>query len=124
MGEEWTRVQQQIWESFADEEYRHIFVNEPIGLALQIRSMREARGWTQEELASRVGCKQSTVCQWENPDYGRFTLPSLRRLARVFDVVLEVAFISFSESVSISPRPLVVPSYEEEQPNHQEGEQG
>ena len=30
-----------------------------------IRRFRKLRGWTQPDLAQRVGCNVQTVCQWE-----------------------------------------------------------
>lgn len=32
----------------------------------RIRQLREARGWTQEQFAKRVGVTKSAVSQWEN----------------------------------------------------------
>ena len=80
-----------------DEEYRHEFVSEhvTVGLAFQIHLLREARGWTQEELASRCDMAQETISRLEDPNYGRYTLKTLKRLAKTFDVGLLVRFVSF-----------------------------
>ncbi|MBI3967130.1 MAG: helix-turn-helix transcriptional regulator, partial [Chloroflexi bacterium] len=85
---------QQIATSLRDKEYRDIFVEEHIstGLSFQIRAMREQRGWTQEDLGQRAGMAQQRVCQLENPNYGRFSLSTLKRLASAFDVALAVHF--------------------------------
>ena len=73
-----------------DEEYRHEFVSEhvTVGLAFQINLLREARGWTQEELAGRCDMAQETISRLEDPNYGRYTLKTLKRLAKTFDVGL------------------------------------
>jgi len=57
-----------------------------------IRQLRQARGWTQEQLARRVGVTQSGVSTWER---GRGTpWPKLQqRLADLFGV--SVAAIAF-----------------------------
>jgi HTH-type transcriptional regulator/antitoxin HipB len=101
-----------------DKEHRHLLVSATIkrGLAFQIRAMREARGWTQEELAERAGMKQERISLLENPDYGYYTLSTLKRLASVFDVALEAKFVPFSTFfdflADMTPDDLAVPSYE------------
>ena len=37
----------------------------PNSLPEQIKSLREKRGWTQLDLATRLGVEQSTVSRWE-----------------------------------------------------------
>jgi transcriptional regulator with XRE-family HTH domain len=108
-----------IWTSLEDEEYRHEFSSDVgTGLSFQIRALREKKGWTQEELAARTGKKQETISQWENPDYGSYTLNSLKSLASAFDVALIVKYAPFSElvdwTVNLSPSRLAPLSFEEE----------
>ncbi len=52
-------------------------------MAKTIRALRRDRGWTQFELALRVGVQPQTVYLWER---GRRMpqVPQLRRLGRVF----------------------------------------
>ena len=47
----------ELLSSLSDEEYRQAFTSEHVGvgLAFQIRHMREDRGWTQEDLGQRTG---------------------------------------------------------------------
>ena len=82
-----------------DEEYRQAFNEDLLGayLALQIRTLREANGWTQKDFESIAGKKQPTISQWEDPNYGKYSLTTLKRLAKAFDVGLLVRFVSFSE---------------------------
>jgi transcriptional regulator with XRE-family HTH domain len=109
---------QQIARSLLDKEYRDLFVIEEIntGLPFQIRAMRQARGWSQKDLADRVGMTQEGVSRLENPDYGKSTLTTLKRLASVFDVGLVVRFVPFSHlvdwAVNFGPEDLAVPDYE------------
>lgn len=110
---------QQILKSLEDREYRREFAADiGTGLAFQVRLLREDRGWTQEQLAHRMGKRQETISQWENPDYGRYTLNTLRELAAAFDVALLVRFAPFSElvdwSINLTPERLTPPNFDEE----------
>jgi transcriptional regulator with XRE-family HTH domain len=94
-------VRAQLLESLRDPEYRREFVAEHLstGLAFQLRHLRESREWTQEGLAQQIGKTQELISQWENPDYGRYSLTTLKAFAEVFDVALLVKFAPFSELV-------------------------
>lgn len=115
-----SRKQREFLNDLEDNEYRNLFAGELVGtsLAFQIRRLRDARGFTQDELAQLADKKQETISQWENPDYGRYTLSTLKTLAGAFDVGLLVRFVSFSEladwTIDVSPERLTPPSYEEE----------
>ncbi len=104
-------------DSLRDDEYRHEFVDQRItvGVASQIREMRRGRGWTQSELAKESGTRQQVISQIENPDYGKLTLSTLKRIASAFDVALIVKFAPFSELIddfiNRTPESLAVPSF-------------
>ncbi len=108
----------QIWESLKDKDYRQEFVSADVntGLATQIHLTREDRAWTQEQLAQYVGNRQETISQWENPDYGRYSLRTLLKLAEAFDVALLVKFVPFSELVdwaaNLTSKHLAPPGFE------------
>ena len=116
-----TLKEKQLFESFQNKDYRDTFVEENIGvgLAYQIRALRDKYGWTQEELAGKTGKAQETISQWENPDYGSYTLKTLRTLASAFDVALMINFVSFKELIrrtsNLTPGIIAPPSYSEEQ---------
>ena len=105
-------------DALRDRDYRHSYVASHIteGLALQIRALRESRPWTQVQLGDRAGMSQVAISRLEDPDYGRFTLNTLRRLAQAFDVALIVRFAPFSELVDwtlgLSPEALSPPDFE------------
>jgi len=90
-------------EDLKDKEYRDAFVAEHIdtGVPFQIRALREQEGrkWTQKDLGIRAGMAQETISRLEDPNYGKLTLKTLKRIASAFDVALMVRFISFSELV-------------------------
>lgn len=95
------------------------------GLAYQLRAMREAREWSQEQLAAQVGMPQTAISRLESSNYGKATITTLKRMAKVYDVALEVCFVPFSKFVDrISGTPYIerglssdaldVPGFEEE----------
>ena len=89
------------------------------GLAHQIRMLREHRGWTQADLARKIGARnQSTVARLEDPSYGKYSVSSLLKLASAFDVAALVKFVSFSElleeTADVSPLALTALSFGEE----------
>ena len=103
-------------------EHREAFVSATVNqtIPFQIRALRLAkeRNWTQEELAQRAGMKQERISACENPNYGNFSLRTLKQLASAFDVALIVRFAPFSEltewEVNMSPESLEVPSFDQE----------
>ena len=90
-------------------------------LTQQIRAIRLQRGWTQRELAQRLGTTQAAVSRLEDPSYGRLSLGTLLDLARVFDAGLQVKFMSFVTMLSQTFKPSysnrLVSTFEEEAPN-------
>ncbi len=53
-----------------------------------IRALRQERGWTQLELANRLGVTPATVFNWERGKYEPKAL-QLRAMARVFGVSMD-----------------------------------
>jgi HTH-type transcriptional regulator / antitoxin HipB len=62
-------------------------------VAFQIRRLREAKGWSQKDLAKKVGCSQQAVSAVEQAGYKRHSLPLLRRIAAVLDADVVVALV-------------------------------
>ena len=98
-----TNKSEQIWRSLRDAEFRRQFIDEHIdvGIALQIRALRERQVLTQAKLAELLGDKknQPVISSWEDPSYGKYTLTTLKDLAKAFDVGLLVRFVPFSKLV-------------------------
>lgn len=114
-----TAKREQIIASLRDAEYRREFAADVgTGIAFQIRLLREDRGWSQGELAQRTGTgkRQETISQWENPNYGRYSLATLIELAAAFDVAPIFRFAPFSDLIdwttNLSPDRLAPPSFE------------
>ena len=110
----------QIWDSIKTREELAAFVDAEIDemIAAQIRIMRENRRWTQRELGEFAGMAQARISDLEDPNYGRYTLRTLKRLAEAFNVGLSVRFVPASRLVywgsDTSYEDLAVPSLEEE----------
>jgi DNA-binding XRE family transcriptional regulator len=81
-----------------DPEYRHGYVEAVVAedIALQIRLNRERRGWSQKELADRLGTKQSAISRLESPAYGAQSIETLLKVAQAFDCGLELRLVPFS----------------------------
>ncbi len=95
---------EQIKDSLKDKEHREAFMDKHIdaSLALQIREMRNSRGWTQAELAKRLGVSRVTVAALEShgPKQGQYTMKLMKKVAKIFDVALLVRYAPFSEFIA------------------------
>lgn len=106
-----------------NKKHRDAFVSASVDqtIPFQIRAMRLAkeRNWTQKELASRAKMKQERISVCENPNYGRFSLQTLKQIASAFDVALIVRFAPFSELVewesNLSPESLEIKNFDKEE---------
>jgi len=90
---------QKVKKAMSNKEYRDGFVEEHIrtGIPFQIRALREKEQWTQKELGQRANkMAQERICVLEDPDYSKFTISTLQKLASAFDVGLMVRFVPFS----------------------------
>ncbi|MBT9585909.1 type II toxin-antitoxin system HicB family antitoxin [bacterium] len=64
-----------------------------VWIALMLKALRKARGWSQVEAARRLGITQPVYAKMEDPRKANPTLATLDRVARAFevDLALEVA---------------------------------
>lgn len=75
----------------------------------RIAPLREAKGWSQQELADLLNTTSVSVGRYEKEDQ-RLTLPLLRRLAEIFEVgVADVA----GDGVASDPDHFPVPAYDQ-----------
>jgi transcriptional regulator with XRE-family HTH domain len=109
-----------LLEKLTDKSYRDAFISDEIdvGLPMQLRLMRESRGWKQGEVAEKMGTQQPRLSLMEKPGYGNFSLNTLKKAASVFDVGLIVSFVPFSEMIdfteAISNKRLAIPGFVDE----------
>jgi transcriptional regulator with XRE-family HTH domain len=115
-----TSYKEELLKNLEDPEYRKSFVETHInnGIAFQIRTMRHNRKLKQEDLGKLAGMKQEAICRIENPNYGNFTLNTLKEIAAAFNVALMVRFIPFGDLIkwdlNLSSKSLEVPSYDQD----------
>ena len=64
-------------------------------VGLQINLLREAHGWSMEELAEKAMCSVAVVDALERGNLQRASLAVLERLAAAFDVAILVRFEGF-----------------------------
>lgn len=66
-------------------------VSPTLSAVLSIRWARQDRGWSQKQLAERVGVSQQQIAKLENPDENP-TLRSLTEVAKALGLRLDVTF--------------------------------
>ena len=109
-----------LWGKFSEREYRVEFCSAHFedSLAVQINTMRTARGWTQGELAMYADMKQPRISKLEDSCEGA-SLTTLKKLADAFDVALSVEFIPYSrlaEKVIAHSADVNVASFQDDHP--------
>ena len=84
---------------FLKKSYRDSYLQTavPGSIAYQIRALREQAGLTQQQLAERVGTKQSVISRLEDSEYGRASVQTLLRIASALGVALLVRFVAYPE---------------------------
>jgi transcriptional regulator with XRE-family HTH domain len=86
---------------FQDKEYRTAYAGACLNamIAAQIKTLREQREMTQKQLADATGMGQPRIPLLEDASYENWTVNTLKRLARAFDVALSVKFETFSQFI-------------------------
>jgi len=95
-------IPKNLREEFKDKEFAHAYADEFLNvyIATQIKVLREQHKLSQEELAELTGMKQERISVLENVDYSSWSINTLRKLAKAFDVTLRVTFETFGRGVS------------------------
>ena len=68
-------------------------------IAFQIRALRDQEGMSQTSLAKALDTSQPTINRWESSEKSRPTITTLKKIAAVFDVGLEVRFVPFGKLI-------------------------
>jgi transcriptional regulator with XRE-family HTH domain len=113
-------IRKGLADELKDPEARRDYADEFLSsyIALQIKTLRQQRGWSQAELARRAGMKQSRISAMEQADYSSWSIRTLQRLAAAFDLAFTAGFESFGrmldDMTSISRGALERPSFEDD----------
>ena len=67
----------------------------------RIRQLREARGWTQEQFAKRVGVTKSAVSQWENDATKNLKLVTFLKVVEVLATTTDYLVQGSKRSVRV-----------------------
>ncbi len=67
-----------------------------------ITAYRQARGWTEYQLAERSGLPQSTISSWYRKNMVP-TIPSLEKICEAFGITLSQLFAQEGEPVTLTP---------------------
>lgn len=88
-------------EFLGDKDYAHAYMDSHVDafIATQIKVLREQREWSQEKLAAETGMKQERISVLENVDYASWSLSTLRRFAKAYDLVVRVTFEEFGTEI-------------------------
>jgi transcriptional regulator with XRE-family HTH domain len=94
-------LRDELWHDFQDEEYAHTYVEDFLSaeIATQIKVLREQRRFTQQQLAELTGMAQPRLSLLEDVNYGSWSIKTLKKLARAFDVTLKVSFETFGSRI-------------------------
>ncbi len=85
-----------------DPELRQMIAEEKLNaqIAHMIFEMRTRAGFTQKQLAERIGTKQPVIARLENGDYRGHSLTMLQRVARALDRTLRISFVPARARIS------------------------
>jgi transcriptional regulator with XRE-family HTH domain len=81
-------VERQLKDPAFTERFRR--AGEARDVAIQLASLRKKSGWSQKELANRVGTSQQQISRLESPSYKGHSLSMLRRVADVLGANVHV----------------------------------
>lgn len=94
-------MRKRLLKRFHDKEYRESYLTSFLNtlIASQIRALREKQHLSQAELGEKIGTTQPGISALESVTYSKWSLRTLRKLARAFDVALVVRFESYGEAL-------------------------
>ncbi len=79
-------------DAYMEEELERVLIGN------RIYDLRMKAGMTQAALAKKIGTKASAICRLEDADYDGHSLPTLRKIAAVFGMRVELNFVPVKTS--------------------------
>ncbi len=89
-----TTFRELLKEELKDESLKKSYYRglEKARIAMEIEQYREDAGLTQKQLAYLIGTSQSAISRIENPDYGKYSMNTLRKIAEKLELELVLTF--------------------------------
>lgn len=83
-----------VAKKLSDPKFREAFevLYEKLSIGEQIVKLRISASLTQEELAKRVGTTASAISRYENADYDRYEIQTLRKIADACGAKVKIVF--------------------------------
>lgn len=91
------KIIERLKNEFTSEDARYAYADTVTNAFLigQIKTLREERNLTQEQLAELVGTQQSGISRWMNSGFSTCKIETLRKFARAYGVRLRISFEEF-----------------------------
>ena len=82
-------------EQLRDPEFKRTFeqAGEAWEVAIQLAALRKARGFSQKQLANKIGTSQQQISRLESPSYQGHSLSMLRRVVEALGGTLKVEIL-------------------------------
>ncbi len=80
---------------FQDENARYAYVEAYLNASIAAEIKAHRGNLSQQELADKIGTKQSGISRLENANYSSWKVDTLRKLARAFGLRLRISFEEF-----------------------------
>ncbi len=92
---------ERLRENFHDEDARYAYVEAFMNasVAAQIKGIRETEQMSQQDLADKIGTKQSGISRLEKANYHSWKVETLSKIARAFGLRLRISFEEFGTLV-------------------------
>ncbi len=96
-----SNLQNRLLNDFEDAEMAQVYMDSHVNykLAAQIYQTRQARGWTQGQLAEKSGIAQARISKIEAGEFDSLTMSTLRKFAKAFDVTVRMELQPFSYGI-------------------------
>src|SRR6266487_1603448 len=96
-----SQLLERLRENFQDESARYAYVEAFLNasIAAQVKELRDIQEMSQQDLADKIGTKQSGISRLENANYSSWKVETLRKLARAFGLRLRISFEEFGTLV-------------------------
>ena len=108
-------LQNRLLDDFEDAEVAQVYMDSHVNykLAAQIFQTRQARGWTQGQLAEKSGIAQARISKIEAGEFDSLTMATLRKFANAFDATVRMELQPFSYGIvdvcNLSATSLAIP---------------